>query len=119
MGDSFDEMAAEAIIRGHVLCRLTPLSIALGVFPIAQLALHLYVKYHAPSLRPGADLAAISAAISFKPAGSFNPVAAMQPFRKALYETEAALADYDVHASYGNIVKALCKVELERTISRA
>ena len=106
-------MAAEAIRRKQVICRLTPLSIALGVLPIAQLALHLYVKYHAPSLRPGADLAAISAAISFMPAGVFNPVVALRPFRKALYETESAMIEYDVSASYANIVKALCRVQYE------
>jgi hypothetical protein len=111
LGSSFDEMAAEAIRRGHVTCRLTPLSIALGVFPIAQLALHLYIKYHSPSQRLGTDLSVLSEAISFAPSGVFNPQAALTAFRAAHYETVAAKCDFDVSTVYTNIVKALCKVQ--------
>ncbi len=42
---------------------------AVGVYPIAHLAYHLYVSSHAPAVRTGPDLVAISTAMSFSPGG--------------------------------------------------
>ena len=54
LGTKFDRMAAAMIEKGTVVCELSPLDQALGVFPIAQLALALYFVHHcrAPHVGP-------------------------------------------------------------------
>ncbi len=51
----FDELGAQAVEDGDVICELDPLAMAMGVYPIAQLSYYLYVQYHAPAARSGPD----------------------------------------------------------------
>jgi len=109
----FDRMAAAMIEKGTVLCELSPLDMALGVFPIAQLALALYFAHHCHAAHIGLDIVAISAALAFKPAGVFNPDTTMDNLEEAVHAQWTSKTDYDVSAVYVNVVRALSAVQDE------
>jgi hypothetical protein len=109
----FDELGSETIEMDEVVCELDPLAMAVGVYPIAQSAYHLSVSFHAPALRTGPDLVAISAAMSFAPGGVFSPEAAFAQFCVALYDAVIEPAVFDCTACFARIVKALTRVKYE------
>ena len=113
LGERFDEKAAALIERGMVICELSPLDQALGVLPIAQLALALYFAHHSPIAHEGLDVVAISGALSFMLAGVFNPDTTLDALGKAVHMQRTTKTDYDVSAVYGNIVRALLVVQDE------
>ena len=113
LGAKFDRMAAALILKGGVVCELSPLDQALGVFPIAQLALSLYFGHHCHAPHVGPDIVAISAALAFKPAGIFNPDTTMDDLEEAVHAQWTSKTDYDVSAVYVNVVRALSAVQDE------
>ena len=46
LSDTFDQYGKDMINRGLVVCDLTAADLALGVYPIGQLALAIYVSPH-------------------------------------------------------------------------
>jgi len=109
----FDEYGSEAITMGEVVCELDPLAVALGVYPIAQLAYHIYVDHHAPALQVGPDLAAISSNLVLAPSGVFNLDTAFAPFCMAHHTVTSEQVHFDATICYVNIVKALTRVRNE------
>ena len=101
------------IERGVVICELSPLDQALGVLPIAQLALALYIAHHSPVAHEGLGIVAISGALSFVLAGVFNPDTTMDALSKAVHLQRTTKTDYDVSAVYSNVVRALLAVQDE------
>jgi hypothetical protein len=107
----FDELGAEAIEMGFVVCELDPLATALCVYPITQLAYHLYVTDHAPAVRIGPDLVAISAALSFAPGGVFNIDNTFTAFCVAHHSAINEHILFDGTSCVANIIKALSRVK--------
>ncbi len=48
----FRELGSDAVLDGLVECDLDPLAMALGVFPIAQLAHFIYQGHHVQAVPP-------------------------------------------------------------------
>jgi hypothetical protein len=87
------------------------LATALCVYPIAQLAYHLYVAYHAPAVRVGPDLVAISAALSFAPGGVFDIDSTFTAFCVAHHSAINEHILFDSTSCVANIIKALSRVK--------
>ena len=103
----FDEKAAACIERGRVICEISPLDHALGVFPVAQLALSLYLEHHSPSVRTGPDVVAISKAMTFTVGGQFDPNSAPEKLAVAIHELEHTNTEFEVSTVYLNVLNAL------------
>lgn len=75
----FDYNSAEAITNGDVDVDVRPLDLALGVLPLAQLVLNLWVAHHA--FRPGGASKLLECAqkLDFMGVGSFAPARARPP----------------------------------------
>ena len=107
LDERFDEYGSEAIAMGEVEFELDPLAVALGVYPIAQLAYIIYERHHAAALHVGPDVVAIAGALVFAPGGVFNLDVTFAPFCKAHHTATSTQVHFDPTACYTNIVKAL------------
>ena len=77
---AFDYHAARAVTRDHVVGNASPLDLCLGVMPLAQLGLHLWLSHHAFQASGTSDLVTIATQLDFAPQGVLDPGAGMEPF---------------------------------------
>lgn len=103
----FDYVASEAIAAGYVDVAVSPLDLALGVLPLAQLALRIWFARH--SFRPGgpSKLLAAAQALSFKgPDGrSLHPEHGLQLAFRAEW-ADAQSSGHDV--PFAEVYYAIC-----------
>ena len=100
-------------LRWQILCELTPLDLALGVFPLGNLALAIYFAAHTPAARVGPDILATATALDFRPHGVFNPADSFFDFSRAWADARAADISYDVTNVYVKVVQALGRASEE------
>jgi hypothetical protein len=109
MGADIDMIGAGMIYDGKVICELTPLDLALGVFSLGNLALAIYVAAHTPAARVGPDIRATASALDCRPHGEFSPADSF--FTSAAHGLEDI--SYDVTAVYVKVVQALGRASEE------
>ena len=97
---TFDFNGAQAIKHGHVAVELSPLDMCLGVLPLTQLAVHLWLQYHSYTPVDSTVLLELARSVTFVVNGRLDPSMGLTRFLPAWAQTLGAEAEFphiDVH----------------------
>jgi hypothetical protein len=119
LSETFDQGGKDMIDLEHVICDLAPLDIALGVYPLGQLALAIYTKHHSPSHMGGPDVEAAAMEVSFTHNGVFNPQLALKQWNNVYHEALIIRSDYNIAAVITHLTRAMNAVRTEQLRLRA
>ena len=104
---TFDQLGKDLIDLGHVYCDLSTLDMSLGVYPIGQLALAIYVQHHSPSHGGGPDVEGAAMAVTFTHDGVFNPQEALKQWNNVYHEALAIKHQYNVAVVVAHLTRAM------------
>ena len=97
---TFDFNGAQAITQGDVALELSPLDMCLGVLPLTQLAVHLWLQYHSYKPVDSTVLVELARSVTFVVNGRLDPAMGLARFLPAWAQTLGAEAEFphvDVH----------------------
>ena len=107
LSDRFDEKASDLIRDRKVKFDLNPLELAMGCYPILQLALQLYYMHHSPIAPSSSPIVEIAKSVKLLKGTVFNPARGLDAFFAAHAAARADKLDYDYNAVFGHLVHAV------------
>jgi len=105
--DRFDEMGADLIRDGAFIFEADPVQLALGCYPILQIALHMYYDFHAPIELAVSPLVELARQVKLIKNSLFSPARGLDAFFTAHAQARRDKVDYDASAVYGHLVNAI------------
>ena len=90
LSDRFDEKAADVIADKKVVIEINPIEIAMGCYPVLQLALHLYYKFHSPVRTSISTIVAAAQATRLGSGSDFSPARGLDAFHSRRARHSAA-----------------------------
>ena len=117
LSDRFDEQASDLIHDWKVKLNLNPLELAMGCYPILQLALALFYAHHAPITPSASPIVDIAKNVKLTKGTVFNPARGLDAFFGAHASARADKFEYDYGAcsipcTWHNRVKRWNRVSL-------
>ena len=106
-GDRFDEKGAYAIRDNRFILELDPVEMAMGCYPLLQIALHLYYANHtaiSPLVAPIVDAAK---AVKLVKNSVFNPHKGLDAYLAVHAVTRRDKLDYDAGSVHGHLIRAI------------
>ena len=104
---TFDLNASRALRDGVVSIEVSPLDVCLGVLPLAQLGLHLWLHHHSFSPVDSTVLLELARSVSFASGGRLDPTAGLALFMPVWAQTLGAELDIPHAEVHCLLVRAL------------
>jgi len=107
LGDRFDERGADLIDDGVFGIELDPVQMALGCYPVLQIALHIFYEYHAPVEASIAPIVEAAKAVRLMKGSAFSPARGLDAFFVVHAQARKDILVYDATAVYGHLIQAI------------
>ena len=104
---TFDLNASRALRDGTVSIEVSPLDVCLGVLPLAQLALHLWLHYHSFTPVDSTVLLDLARTVSFASGGRLDPTVGLASFMPVWAQTLGAELDIPHADVHSHLLRAL------------
>ena len=107
LGDRFDERGADHIDDGDFTLELDPVQLALGCYPVLQIALHIFYANHVPIEAPSAPMVEAAKAVKLMKGSAFSPARGLDAFFIVHAQARRDKLDYDASAVYNHLIQAI------------
>lgn len=97
---TFDYNASQVIKHGHAALELSPLDMCLGVLPLTQLAVYLWLQHHAHTPVDSTAFLELARSVTYTVGGRLDPTNGLARFMPALAQhlgSEAEFPHVEVH----------------------
>ena len=107
LGDRSDERGAGLIDDGVFGIELDPVQMALGCYPVLQIALHIFYEYHAPIEAPTAPIVEAAKAVRLLKGSAFSPARGLDAFFVVHAQARKDKLVHDATRVYGHLIRAI------------
>ena len=107
LGERFDEQGADLINDGVFTLELDPFQLAVGCYPVLQIALYIYLAGHLPLAVTVAPIVEAAKGVKLMKGATFNPADGVAAFFVIHAQASRDSQIYDATAVYGHLVRAV------------